>query len=446
MQLQFRLLLCKRVKEAQRRMKQSRAKVLLPAPDSGDVANGRVSVEDLPEVWWYVEHMRDPLMAEAICGVHCRELPRLATVSIKAAAAWRPLEAALHVLSGNAFEPDKPRAEARRVSKQPADQGSGLVSVICPTNNKRRLFHPLLYECFRLQSYELKELVVVDTGIVPSTFFEEVAKEDARVEYHFFPVRDLKDVGAGSDVKSKTPAWSLGLKRNIACSIAKGDIIAQFDDDGLYVVDYLSWFVAELGEVAMSRQTNGGLSPCLVKLSEWHLLELSTLAFHHMDTVSDSSAIPEIERRAAQLGWGFSYVFTRSAWESAPFPDFCFAEDTGFVEGLLTRGVAVFQLRLPADSKTAGLVAHIVHPNSASGDLGICGRCDCDKPVAMPPAFARLMPTAKQVQIKARNRGWFDRKAAGVHNKASTVVLPRRTRPPTSQTAATAAAAAPSDA
>lgn len=46
-----------------------------------------------------------------------------------------------------------------------------MVSVICPTTDERRMFHPVLYESFARQHYERKELIVVDTGDVPSQFF-----------------------------------------------------------------------------------------------------------------------------------------------------------------------------------------------------------------------------------------------------------------------------------
>ncbi len=62
-----------------------------------------------------------------------------------------------------------------------------LVSVICPTTDRRHVFHPLLYECFCRQVYEPKELVVIDTGSEPSVFLEAKAREDKRIVYRFFP-------------------------------------------------------------------------------------------------------------------------------------------------------------------------------------------------------------------------------------------------------------------
>jgi len=70
--------------------------------------------------------------------------------------------------------------------------GDFLVSVVTPTSKARHAFHPLLYECFRTQTYEPKELVVVDTGDEPSQFLQARAREDARVKYRWWPVDDAR--------------------------------------------------------------------------------------------------------------------------------------------------------------------------------------------------------------------------------------------------------------
>ena len=149
-----------------------------------------------------------------------------------------------------------------------SSDGEALVSVICPTSSDRQGFHPMLYECFRAQTHGRRELVVVDTGgeasafwqarakttrtnkrttntqkhqqihtnrsniIIKNKFPQARAREDKRVVYRFFEVHPR--------------AWSVGLKRNIACHLARGEVVAFFDDDDLYAPGYLSHMLAQL--------------------------------------------------------------------------------------------------------------------------------------------------------------------------------------------------------
>jgi len=91
------------------------------------------------------------------------------------------------------------------------------------------------------------ELIVIDTGRCPSQFFQERASEDESVVYRWF------DVDAG--------AISIGVKRNIACFLARGQVIAHFDDDDLYAPEYLDFMIAQMISAAGSdgRQTSTDL-------------------------------------------------------------------------------------------------------------------------------------------------------------------------------------------
>jgi len=122
---------------------------------------------------------------------------------------WEPTDVAFFVLTGGIFDP---RCDGRLRSSGQSDVGLNvepatgnapvaapdgeggrlLVSVVTPTSAARHDFHPLLYECFRSQAYEPKELVVVDTGTKPSEFLQERARADPRVVYRFWPVQDAR--------------------------------------------------------------------------------------------------------------------------------------------------------------------------------------------------------------------------------------------------------------
>merc|ERR1719254_336528 len=103
-------------------------------------------------------------------------------------------------------------------------------------------------------------------------------------------------------------AWSLGLKRNIACYLANGVAIAQFDDDDLYAQNYLTWMWSKLQEATLPHEHSVGkdFPPAAMKLTEWHLLDVASSNFGYLDAESDDM-IPANHQRGWLYGWGFSY-------------------------------------------------------------------------------------------------------------------------------------------
>lgn len=177
-----------------------------------------------------------------------------------------------------------------------------LVSVLTPTTSDRHWSHANLYRCFAQQTWPNKELVVLDTGVSPSPFF--TALDDVRVRYTHIELPDntaelitslemlvgAADAppGGGRPQTAWSDAWrgplaaieettqhrqwfeledetctspvyaalaarciSLGTKRNWLASKARGELLANFDDDDL----------------VRSRQSNSGFSsaevPCI---------------------------------------------------------------------------------------------------------------------------------------------------------------------------------------
>ena len=110
-----------------------------------------------------------------------------------AAAGWSRTSAALFVLTNGIFDPRRDGVKERRqVERLDASKAKPLISVVAPTSFSRQGFHPLLYDCFCRQEYHPKELVVVDTGPEPSSFFQERVKEDPRIIYRHFCVADSR--------------------------------------------------------------------------------------------------------------------------------------------------------------------------------------------------------------------------------------------------------------
>lgn len=97
-----------------------------------------------------------------------------------------------------------------------------LVSCVMPTYNRRR-FIPLAIRYFLRQDYPNRELIIVDDG---TDEIRDLVPEDERLRYYRL---DRK--------------ITLGAKLNMACELARGRIIAHWDDDDWYAPHRLSYQV-----------------------------------------------------------------------------------------------------------------------------------------------------------------------------------------------------------
>jgi glycosyltransferase involved in cell wall biosynthesis len=88
-----------------------------------------------------------------------------------------------------------------------------LVSCVMPTAN-RRAYAPVAIACFLRQTYENRELAILDDG---TDSLENIVPDDERIIY----LRDRK-------------GRSLDKKRNMLCGLAHGEIICNWDDDDWY--------------------------------------------------------------------------------------------------------------------------------------------------------------------------------------------------------------------
>jgi glycosyltransferase involved in cell wall biosynthesis len=100
-----------------------------------------------------------------------------------------------------------------------------MVSCIMPTNN-RRAFIPLALRNFSYQDYPNKELLIIDDGTDP--------------------VGDVADGLPGVRYLRLPAQTSIGGKRNLGCSEARGEIIAHWDDDDWYSPDRLRYQIAPI--------------------------------------------------------------------------------------------------------------------------------------------------------------------------------------------------------
>jgi O-antigen biosynthesis protein len=87
-----------------------------------------------------------------------------------------------------------------------------------PTANRRR-FLPAAIALFTSQTFEDSELIIVDDG---SDEVSDLVPNDPRIRYERLPMKH-----------------DIGTKRNIACELARGDLICHWDDDDWYASQWL---------------------------------------------------------------------------------------------------------------------------------------------------------------------------------------------------------------
>jgi Glycosyl transferase family 2 len=165
-----------------------------------------------------------------------------------------------------------------------------LVSCIMPTRNRRR-FAARAIGYFARQDYPSKELVIVDDGCEP---IADLASQFSAVRYHRHP-----------------RLLVLGTKRNLACELAAGQVIAHLDDDDWYGEHHLSVLV-------------GGLLSAGTDIAGMRRLPF-------IDVVSGRAWTYEWPKSRRIWAAGNSLAYGKDLWSRSRFPDLAWAEDTAFV-------------------------------------------------------------------------------------------------------------------
>lgn len=166
-----------------------------------------------------------------------------------------------------------------------------LVSCVMPTSG-RRLFVPRAIGYFLRQTYENRELVILDDG--PDSV-EDLVPDDPRIRYERLAGRKR----------------SIGAKRNLACEAARGDLILHWDDD--------DWMAD--GRVALQVAALLGEDADACGLDRLLFLD------------PGGPRAWEYRYTGPRRPWlaGGTLCYTREAWRRHPFPDLRAGEDTRFV-------------------------------------------------------------------------------------------------------------------
>ena len=241
------------------------------------------------------------------------------------------------------------RWSSQKLQEQRGVAVASRVSVITPTCSERAEFHEQLWICFKAQTWKDKELVVVDSASTPSTFLVALAKEHGNVVYVW-----------------EDNQRSIGCKRNLAILLATGDVIVHFDDDDVYGPRYVEQMVSELRRRQLVALT----------LSAWYDfdLRLGLCGFVAPEELHEVDLLPIRSRRmrelgreaveAAVYGYGFSYVYERSAAMAEPFADRNMCEDVDFFSRLRDKGS---QVGLRRDEE--GICLHVMHGKNTADSM-----------------------------------------------------------------------------
>ena len=234
-----------------------------------------------------------------------------------------------------------------------------LISCILPTANRRR-FATQAIHYFARQTYQNRELIIIDDG---QDSIEDLAKDQDRVRY----IR----------LAGRLP---LGAKRNLACELARGELVANWDDDDWIGCDRLTEQSKVLNDT--------GAQVCGARDLSYYA-PLAGQAWRYTRQSSDPLSL-----------CGGTLLYRKSLWQEHRYPELDFGEDETFVRGLPSASLQI----MSADPFYVG----ILHgANTAPKSL-------------RPPRWKRA-PLDPLVQRLREDRGFY----AGLRNRGA----PQRTTP-----------------
>lgn len=201
------------------------------------------------------------------------------------------------------------------------DEAAPLVSCIMPTRNRRRFVTQAIWYFLR-QDYPARELIILDDG---EDAVADLVPADERIRY----VR----------LDRRLP---LGAKRNRACALARGELIAHWDDD--------DWMAPHRLSLQVRALLTSGAGVC----------GAGALLHYRIDAAEAWLYRP----LAGERQWlaGGTLLYRRSTWAAQPFPERPSGEDGAFVAQLPPE-------RLHALADTSFYVAIIHGSNTAAKNL-----------------------------------------------------------------------------
>ena len=165
-----------------------------------------------------------------------------------------------------------------------------LVSCIMPTRNRRAFVAQSIWYFLR-QDYPEKELIIVDDG---NDAVSDLIPDDNRVRY----IR----------LERSLP---VGAKRNLACEMSNGELIAHWDDD--------DWMAPRRLSTQVSHLMAANALACGVR----------ELLLYHVNAGQAWSYKPQAEGGPSVAGP--TLLYRRSLWQEHPYPELRMGEDAAFL-------------------------------------------------------------------------------------------------------------------
>jgi len=260
------------------------------------------------------------------------------------------------------------------------DRRLPLVTCIMPTRDRVEFALQAVHLFFK-QDYRSRELVIVDDG--DDDRLRSLLPPDPRIRY--LRLRHTESIGA---------------KRNRACAVARGQYIAQWDDDDWYGTQRLSVQLAPLlaGRADMTALAN----PVILDLPEWRCWTV-TPALHRRLFVEDVL--------------GGTLVYRLSWWQrGGGYPDASLAEDAAFLAHAKVRGARLWRVQ------GEGLFMYVRHEGNAWSFR--CG--DHQDPGGWRPVKEPILPVEDRKFYVAR----FRRRRRSRGHPLVTCIMPTRNRRP----------------
>ncbi len=165
------------------------------------------------------------------------------------------------------------------------------ISVITPTHKRPEMIKRAI-NMFRAQEAEDAEMIIIGSG----------------KQHDLLAAEDL----IGCDIRYIVSEENIGVKRNLGCDAAKGQMIVHWDDDDWYAKD---WLVRSGRELLYSGADCVGLRAC-------YFNELPSRFLLYQYTGRQGYAV------------GATLCYWKEVWEGNPFPEIQMGEDTAFVSKL----------------------------------------------------------------------------------------------------------------
>jgi glycosyltransferase involved in cell wall biosynthesis len=186
-----------------------------------------------------------------------------------------------------------------------------------PTYN-RRAFVPHAIRYFLRQDYPEKELIILDDG---TDSIRDLIPDHPALRYYRLPEK-----------------ITLGAKMNMACKLAKGNIIANWDDDDWYAQRRLSYQATAM------------------KQPSTFICGINRLLYFDLGSKDTYEYIYPANQRTWMLG--SSLCFRKDFWEQHPFADINVGMD-----GLFVWSTTNEHLQVLADHTFS---VHMIHPHNVS--------------------------------------------------------------------------------